>query len=72
MKLHRQPAWLLTCLLIASLFVLPDNLIDAQEVQTAKTVEQLADHFGKTVRGVKTVLTRRGLSASDYTPKSAE
>ncbi|MBT6723242.1 MAG: serine protease, partial [Planctomycetaceae bacterium] len=42
MKLHRQTAWLLTCLLIASLFVLPDNLIDAQEVQTAKTVEQLA------------------------------
>ena len=39
---------------------------------TDQTVEQLADHFGKTVRGVKTVLTRRGLSASDYTPKSAE
>ena len=35
---------------------------------TDQTVEQLADHFGKTVRGVKTVLTRRGLSASDYTP----
>ena len=39
---------------------------------TDQTVEQLADHFGKTVRGVKTVLPRRGLSASDYTPKSAE
>ena len=39
---------------------------------TDQTVEQLAAHFGKTVRGVKTVLTRRGLSAADYTPKSAE
>lgn len=36
-----------------------------------QTVEQIAEHFGKTVRGVKTVLTRRGLSASDYTPKAA-
>jgi len=37
-----------------------------------QTVEELADHFGKTVRGVKTVLTRRGLAAADYTPKSVE
>jgi hypothetical protein len=34
------------------------------------TVEEIADHFDKTVRGVKTVLTRRGLSCTDYTPKS--
>ena len=39
---------------------------------TDQTVEALAEHFGKTVRGVKTVLTRRGLSCADYTPKSAE
>jgi DNA-directed RNA polymerase specialized sigma24 family protein len=37
-----------------------------------QSVEELADHFDKTVRGVKTVLTRRGLACSDYTPKSAE
>ena len=36
------------------------------------TVEQIAEHFDKTVRGVKTVLTRRSLSASDYTPKTVE
>ena len=34
------------------------------------TVEEIADHFDKTVRGVKTVLTRRGLACADYTPKS--
>ena len=36
------------------------------------TVEQIAEHFDKTVRGVKTVLTRRSLSAADYTPKTVE
>jgi len=30
------------------------------------TVEQIAAEVGKTVRGVKSMLTRRGLSASDY------
>lgn len=30
------------------------------------TVEEIADTIGKTVRGVKTMLTRRGLSASNY------
>ena len=35
-----------------------------------QTVEELAEHFDKTVRGVKTVLTRRGLACADYTPKS--
>ena len=39
---------------------------------TDQSVEALAEHFGKTVRGVKTVLTRRSLSCADYTPKSAE
>src|SRR6056300_306593 len=34
-----------------------------------QSVEDIADAFGKTVRGVKTVLTRRGLSCADYTPK---
>jgi hypothetical protein len=36
-----------------------------------KSVEEIANAFDKTVRGVKTVLTRRGLSCSDYTPKAA-
>lgn len=36
-----------------------------------KTVEEIAQSFDKTVRGVKTVLTRRGLSCADYTPKAA-
>ena len=30
------------------------------------TVEEIADQIGKTVRGVKTMLTRRGLTCSDY------
>lgn len=30
------------------------------------TVEEIATEIGKTVRGVKTMLTRRGLTASDY------
>ena len=32
----------------------------------AMTVEQIADAIGKTARGVKTMLTRRGLVAADY------
>jgi DNA-directed RNA polymerase specialized sigma24 family protein len=36
-----------------------------------KTVEEIATAFDKTARGVKTVLTRRGLSCADYTPKAA-
>jgi len=32
----------------------------------AMTVEEIAEAVGKTVRGVKTMLTRRGLVASDY------
>jgi predicted transcriptional regulator len=30
------------------------------------TVEEIAETIGKTARGVKTMLTRRGLSASNY------
>ena len=30
------------------------------------TVEEIADQIGKTVRGVKTMLTRRGLQSADY------
>jgi hypothetical protein len=37
-----------------------------------QSVEDIAESFGKTVRGVKTVLTRRGLSCADYTPKANE
>lgn len=32
----------------------------------AMTVEQIAETIGKTARGVKTMLTRRGLTAADY------
>jgi hypothetical protein len=35
------------------------------------TVEDIANAFGKTPRGVRTVLTRRGLSCADYSPKAA-
>ena len=37
-----------------------------------QNVEDIASHFDKTVRGVKTVLTRRGLACADYTPKSVQ
>jgi len=30
------------------------------------TVDAIAESIGKTARGVKTMLTRRGLTASDY------
>ena len=33
---------------------------------TGMTVESIAEEIGKTTRGVKTMLTRRGLTASDY------
>ena len=33
---------------------------------TGMTVEAIAESIGKTARGVKTMLTRRGLTASDY------
>ena len=35
-----------------------------------QTVEEIATSFNKTVRGVKTVLTRRGLACANYTPKA--
>ncbi len=37
-----------------------------------KTVSELAEHFGKTERGVKTVLARRRVEAKDYKPKTIE
>ena len=33
---------------------------------SSMTVESIADAIGKTARGVKTMLTRRGLCAADY------
>ena len=33
---------------------------------SAMTVQEIADDIGKTVRGVKTMLTRRGLQCADY------
>ena len=44
---------------------------DGIEDMLDKSVAELAEHFGKTERGVKTVLSRRALACSDYTPKSA-
>lgn len=41
-----------------------------EELATSMTVAQLAEHFDKTERGVKTVLSRRKIEATDYTPKS--
>lgn len=42
-----------------------DPFADLTDV-AAMTVEQIAETIGKTARGVKTMLTRRGLVASDY------
>ena len=44
--------------------VLADVLADVDVAN--HTVEEIADQIGKTVRGVKTMLTRRGLQCSDY------
>lgn len=49
-----------------------DSYEAIEELATKMTVAELAEHFGKTERGVKTVLSRRGLSATDYTPKAAK
>ena len=42
-----------------------DPLADLGDVSDM-TVEAIAEAIGKTARGVKTMLTRRGLTASDY------
>ena len=42
-----------------------DPLADLADIANM-TVEQIADAIGKTARGVKTMLTRRGLVAADY------
>lgn len=42
-----------------------DPLEDLGDI-ASMTVEQIAEAIGKTARGVKTMLTRRGLSAADY------
>ena len=42
-----------------------DPLADLGDI-AALTVEQIAESIGKTARGVKTMLTRRGLVAADY------
>jgi hypothetical protein len=49
-----------------------DSYEGIDEVAGSMTVAQLAEHYGKSERGVKTVLTRRGIAASDYTPKALE
>lgn len=42
-----------------------DPLADLGDI-SSMTVEAIAENIGKTARGVKTMLTRRGLVASDY------
>ena len=42
-----------------------DPLVELGDI-TALTVEEIAEQIGKTARGVKTMLTRRGLIAADY------
>jgi len=42
-----------------------DPLAELADVESM-TVEEIATEIGKTVRGVKTMLTRRGISAADY------
>jgi hypothetical protein len=42
-----------------------DPLADIVDIGS-QTVEAIAEQIGKTARGVKTMLTRRGLSAADY------
>lgn len=37
-----------------------------------ETVEELSERYGKTLRGVKTVLARRKLACADYTPKTVD
>jgi hypothetical protein len=41
-----------------------------EDMAADMTVEELAAHFDKSERGVKTVLSRRQIAAKDYTPKS--
>ena len=38
----------------------------ATQSKTIQRVEAIAENIGKTARGVKTMLTRRGLTAADY------
>lgn len=46
---------------------------DLEKVAASMTVAELVAHYpGKTERGIKTALSRRGLSAKDYTAKKAE
>jgi hypothetical protein len=40
------------------------------EEMADKTVAEIAAHFGKTERGVRTVLTRRKMACADYQPKA--
>lgn len=40
------------------------------EDMSDKTVAEIAAHFGKTERGVRTVLTRRKIACADYQPKA--
>jgi hypothetical protein len=49
-----------------------DSYDGIDDLALSMTVADLAAHYGKSERGVKTVLTRRGISSTDYTPKAIE
>lgn len=49
-----------------------DAYAGIEDIAADMTVAELAEHYGKTERGVKTVLTRRKLVAKDHTPKSVK
>ena len=49
-----------------------DYFADVEGDITELTVDQIAEQLGKTPRGVKVALTRRGLSCEDYTAKVKE
>ena len=47
------------------MFALHDDPFADLEI-SEMTVEEISENIGKTVRGVKTMLTRRGLASADY------
>ena len=49
-----------------------DAYAGIEDVAGEMSVVELAEKFGKTERGVKTVLSRRKIACADYTPKSLE
>jgi len=49
-----------------------DTYEGIEDIAADKTVAELAEHYGKTERGVRTVLTRRSIAAKDHPIKEKE